>query len=101
TLRRGNRELARAETDPASGPRSGAYVELNRRSSHKKAQKSQNIFEPFVPLCGYSFSCSAHFKIAFTLCSTSSSVVAQDETLIRIAVRPCQTVPPHQHVPSF
>ncbi|MDX6627891.1 MAG: hypothetical protein QOH00_137, partial [Gaiellales bacterium] len=22
------------------------------------------------------------------------------ETLMRIAVRPCQTVPPHQHVPS-
>jgi hypothetical protein len=28
------------------------------------------------------------------------SVVSQDDTLIRIAARPCQTVPPHQHVPS-
>ena len=32
--------------------------------------------------------------------STSSSVVAHEDTLMRIAVRPCQTVPPHQHVPS-
>ena len=32
--------------------------------------------------------------------STSSSVVAHEQTLIRMAVRPCQTVPPHQHVPS-
>ena len=38
--------------------------------------------------------------IAAMLRSTSSSRVAQDETLMRIAVRPCHTVPPHQHVPS-
>ena len=38
--------------------------------------------------------------IAARLRSTSSSVVAHDDTLMRIAVRPCQTVPPHQHVPS-
>ena len=38
--------------------------------------------------------------IAARLCSTSCSVVAQDETLMRIAVRPCHTVPPHQQVPS-
>ena len=38
--------------------------------------------------------------IASRLLSTSASVVAQLETLIRIAVFPCQTVPPHQHVPS-
>jgi hypothetical protein len=38
--------------------------------------------------------------IASTLASTSASVVAQLDTLIRIAVRPCQTVPPHQQVPS-
>jgi hypothetical protein len=37
---------------------------------------------------------------ASRLCSTSSSVVAQDDTLIRMAVCPCQTVPPHQQVPS-
>src|SRR6266699_3672 len=29
-----------------------------------------------------------------------SSVVAQDETLMRIAACPCQTVPLHQQVPS-
>ena len=39
-------------------------------------------------------------SIAGRLRSTSSSVVAHEETLIRIAARPCQTVPPHQQVPS-
>ena len=34
--------------------------------------------------------------IAATLRSTSASVVDQQETLIRMAVRPCQTVTPHQ-----
>ena len=29
-----------------------------------------------------------------------ASVVAHDDTLMRIAVRPCQTVTPHQQVPS-
>lgn len=38
--------------------------------------------------------------IAATLRSTSSSVVAQQETEIRIAVCPCQIVPAHQQVPS-
>ena len=38
--------------------------------------------------------------IAATLRSTSSSVVAQQETDIRMAVCPRQTVPPHQQVPS-
>src|SRR6266545_1075165 len=38
--------------------------------------------------------------MASRLRSISASVVAQDETLIRIAVCPCQTVPPHQQVPS-
>jgi hypothetical protein len=39
-------------------------------------------------------------KIASRLFDTSRSVVAQDETLIRIALRPFHTVPPHQQVPS-
>jgi hypothetical protein len=39
--------------------------------------------------------------IAATLRSTSSSVVAQLDTLIRIAACPCHRVPPHQQVPSF
>src|SRR5215510_5320876 len=38
--------------------------------------------------------------IASKLRSTSSSVVAHEETLMRIAARPCHTVPPHQQVPS-
>jgi hypothetical protein len=38
--------------------------------------------------------------IAAELRSTSSSVVAHEQTLIRIAVSPCRTVPPHQQVPS-
>ena len=32
--------------------------------------------------------------------STSASVVAHDDTLMRMAVCPCQVVPPHQQVPS-
>src|ERR1051326_9126075 len=38
--------------------------------------------------------------MASTLRSTSSSVVAQQETEMRMAVCPCHTVPPHQQVPS-
>ena len=38
--------------------------------------------------------------IASRLRSTSSSVVAHDETLIRIAVCPRHMVAPAQHVPS-
>jgi hypothetical protein len=39
-------------------------------------------------------------RIAAMLLSTSSSVVAQDETLMRMAARPFHTVGPHQQVPS-
>lgn len=39
-------------------------------------------------------------RIASRLRSMSASVVAHDDTLMRIACRPCHTVPPHQHVPS-
>jgi hypothetical protein len=42
----------------------------------------------------------AILRMAARLCSTSSSVVTQFDTLIRIAVRPCHCVPPHQQVPS-
>ena len=42
---------------------------------------------------------AAPSAIAAILASTSASVVAQPETLIRVAVRPCQTVPPHQQTP--
>ena len=39
-------------------------------------------------------------RIASRLFSTSSAVVAQDDTLIRIAGQPCHTVVPHQQAPS-
>ena len=39
--------------------------------------------------------------IAATLRSMSSSVVAQQDTLIRMAAWPCHSVPPHQQVPSL
>jgi len=38
--------------------------------------------------------------MAVRLFSTSSALVAQEDTLIRMAFLPCQTVPPHQQVPS-
>ena len=38
--------------------------------------------------------------IASRMRSTSASVVAHDDTLMRMAVCPCQVVPPHQQVPS-
>jgi hypothetical protein len=38
--------------------------------------------------------------MACRLRSKSSSVVAHEETLIRMATRPCHTVSPNQHVPS-
>jgi len=38
--------------------------------------------------------------IASRLRSTSVSLVAQEETLMRMAKRPFQSAPPHQH-PSF
>src|SRR5262245_57280826 len=39
-------------------------------------------------------------RMASALFSMSASVVAQEQTLMRIAVRFCQTVTPHQQVPS-
>src|SRR5437867_6687475 len=41
TLRRCNRELARAEVDPASGTR---YSDFELKSSHKKAQDPRNLY---------------------------------------------------------
>jgi hypothetical protein len=43
---------------------------------------------------------SEAFSIAARLRSTSSLVVAKLDTLMRMAVHPCQTVEPHQQVPS-
>ena len=46
------------------------------------------------------YSSAAALSIAAKLRSTSSVVVAHDDTLMRIAVFPCHTVEPHQQVPS-
>ncbi len=43
----------------------------------------------------------AILKMTARLRSTSPSVVAHDDTLMRIAVCPCHSVPPHQQVPSL
>src|SRR5207244_7102527 len=56
--------------------------------------------KPVLQFRGYDFRRSAILRIAARLRSTSSSVVAQLETLIRIAVLPCHWVPPNQQVPS-
>ncbi len=42
----------------------------------------------------------AHRNIAASARSTSPSEVAHEDTLMRITVRPCQRLTPHQHVPS-
>jgi hypothetical protein len=47
------------------------------------------------------FSRLATLIMAAALRSTSSFVVAQLDTLIRIADCPCHCVPPHQQVPSL
>jgi hypothetical protein len=40
-------------------------------------------------------------SIAARLASTSSALVAQEQTLMRIAVWPCHSGTPHQQVPSI
>lgn len=57
-----------------------------------RASDSDNI--------GYVHPLLAADVIAAALRSMSASVLAQQEMLIRIAARPCHSVPPHQHVPS-
>ena len=51
-------------------------------------------------MAGLSAAAAAQARIEASDASTSASVVAQDDTLIRIASRPCQRVPPHQQMPS-
>jgi hypothetical protein len=53
-----------------------------------------------APHARWSQTTAATRRMASSDRSTSSSVVAQEHTLMRIAVWPCQTVPPHQQVPS-
>jgi hypothetical protein len=51
-------------------------------------------------ICPYPARLCATWIIASRLRSTSSSVVAHELTLMRIAVLPCHRVTPHQQVPS-
>ena len=64
------------------------------------ARRSPFASKVFSPFYFYRQYFRAMRSMASKLRSTSKSVVAQDDTLIRIAVRPCQTVTPHQQVPS-
>jgi hypothetical protein len=57
-------------------------------------------YRPGMPLPATTPASRATRNIASKLLSTSASVVAQEDTLMRMAWRPCHTVPPHQHVPS-
>jgi hypothetical protein len=57
-----------------------------------------HVLPPQLPVA--TKTCSARRRIASLLRSTSSEEVAQEDTLIRMARRPFQIVPPHQHVPS-
>jgi hypothetical protein len=70
---------------------------MNRRVTSRTTRHS--IVDPLRSQASFRLP-EAILNIASRLRSTSSSVVAQEETLIRIAVRPCQVVPPHQQVPS-
>ena len=73
---------------------------------HAPAQVSQDVFNgdegvpahhPALPPAPQA---RAQRMIASALRSTSTSVVAHELTLIRMAHRPCHPVIPHQHVPS-
>ena len=64
------------------------------------AQQEPSPVRPLIGLLVPLSAAPATRNIAARLRSTSSSVVAHEETLIRMAARPCHTVPPHQQVPS-
>ena len=69
--------------------------------SHVVARMHADVHDSIVaPPQARAATARAARPIASRQRSTSASVVAQDDTLMRIAVRPCHTVPPHQHVPS-
>ena len=63
---------------------------------HLAARGDEPVFPHTVRLAA----AAAARSIESRLRSTSSSVVAQPLTLIRMAIRPCHRVGPHQHVPS-
>ena len=84
-----SRSACRSSAHPEATRRSCARPRRSRAPSGKRAPSRQR--QDASP---------ATRIMAARLRSTSSSVVAHEETLMRIAVRPCQTVGPHQHVPS-
>ncbi|MCB0110918.1 MAG: hypothetical protein KDE53_33590, partial [Caldilineaceae bacterium] len=83
---------------PAQSPRTPRplAVRPRPRTAHPLTSRRAVLSNGCAPLTSH----RATRTIAAKLCSTSSAVVAHEETLIRIAARPCQTVPPHQQVPS-
>lgn len=81
---------SRASSNGASGP---GCLEPIREVA---ASRNQNQHVSALALR----TSSATRTMAARLRSTSSSVVAHDDTLMRMAVCPCHTVPPTQHVPS-
>lgn len=97
-----------AHSDPAG--RSGESRSLLRRQALVLGRPwhSRCVLGSFSePGCALKCHMKSYFLVWFamrimaaTLRSTSSSVVAQQETEMRMAVYPCHTVPPHQQVPS-
>jgi hypothetical protein len=73
--------------------KAGAGAHSPGRSKHRTGLRPLGYARATPTLC-------AARSIASRLRSTSSPVVAHEHTLMRIAVRPCQTVLPHQQVPS-
>src|SRR4029077_4113417 len=94
--RRGVGRGARSETRPYDLVDSDQERALGRAAgeAQRGAGSSGEVSESLAP------GRAATRSIAARLRSTSSSVVAHEETLMRMAVRPCHTVPPAQHVPS-
>jgi hypothetical protein len=81
--------------------RSLSLGDLDQESRGKQAMKCLGIYLlTGMQGAGTMIQLAAR-SIAARLRSTSSWVVAQLETLMRMAVRPCHTVEPHQQTPSF
>ena len=104
--------IRRAANFSGSGPRRSARraITASKRapaitgSSIRRTVSTSGKFRHDAPRppagLGADITSAAARAIASTLRSTSSSVVTHDDTLMRIAVWPCQTVPPIQQTPS-
>ena len=95
------RVIGRSGIRPVAGPR--LWLDPGVKIQSAMSTKPERVLGHFHR---HRFDADAPFTafairiMASTLRSTSSSVVAQLETEILMAVCPCQTVPPHQQVPS-